>query len=92
MTDEELVTMAVRAAGGDEVDIEINRQYPSPTGHAVVTGNGLRVRVQPHIDALQLGSLAEGDDVELWGSVSEWSFVRRGELCGWSATRYLERT
>lgn len=83
--------MAVQAAGGDEVDMEINMQYPSPIGHAMVTGQGLRVRVQPHIDAHQLGSLAEGDDVEVWGSVGEWSLVRQGELSGWSATRYLER-
>lgn len=89
--DEELVTAAVRQAGGDDVDVAINLQYPSPIGHAVVTGQGLRVRVQPHIDGHQVGSLAEGDDVEVWGSVGDWSLVRHGELCGWSATRYLER-
>lgn len=83
--------MAVRQAGGDAVDIEINLQYPSPIGRAVVTGQGLRVRVQPHIDGHQLGSLAEGDDVEVWGSMGDWSLVRRGELSGWSATQYLKR-
>lgn len=81
--------MAVRQAGGDDVDMAINLQYPTPIGHAYVIGNGLRVRVQPHIDALQLGSL--GEHVEVWGSVGEWSLVRRGELSGWSATQYLER-
>lgn len=84
--------MAVQQAGGDDVDVAINVQYPSPIGHAVVTGQGLRVRVQPHLDAVQVGSLAEGDGVDVWGSVGEWSLVRRGELCGWSATQYLERT
>lgn len=83
--------MVVRQAGGDDVDVAINLEYPSPTGHAVVIGNGLRVRVQPHVNAAQVGTLAEGEQVELWGSVGEWSLVRRGELCGWSATQYLER-
>lgn len=83
--------MAVRQAGGDDVDVAINLQYPSPIGHAVVIGQGLRVRVQPHLDAVQVGSLAEGDDVDVWGSVGEWSLVRHDDLCGWSATRYLER-
>lgn len=76
---------------GSDMDMDINMQYPSPTGHAVVVGNGLRMRIQPHSDALVIGSLAVSDEVEVWGSVGEWSLVRRGELSGWSATQYLER-
>lgn len=91
MTDEELVTAAVRQAGGDDVDVAINLQYPSPIGHAVVTGQGLRVRIQPSLIAMKVGSLNKGDVVDVWGSVGEWSLVRHDDLCGWSATRYLER-
>lgn len=76
---------------GDDVMVDINMQYPSPVGHARVIGDGLRMRVQPHIDATQLGSLAEGDQVDVWGSVGEWSLVRKDETFGWSATRFLER-
>lgn len=76
---------------GSDMDVDVNMQYPTPIGHATVTGNGLRVRIQPHADALIVGSLAAGDEVEVWGSVNDWSLVRRGELNGWSATQYLER-
>lgn len=76
---------------GSDTDVDVNMQYPSPTGHAVVVGNGLRVRVQPHPDALQVGTLAEGERVEVWGEVGKWTLVRHGVLSGWSATEYLER-
>lgn len=76
---------------GSDMDVDVNMQYPSPTWYAVVGGNGLRVRIQPGADALVIGSLAAGDEVEVWGSVNEWSLVRRGVLSGWSATEYLER-
>lgn len=75
---------------GTDMDVDINLQYPTPIGHATVIGNGLRVRLQPHATALQVGSLANGDRVEVWGTVGEWSLVRRGDVHGWSATRFLE--
>lgn len=76
---------------GSDMDVDVNMQYPTPIGHATVTGNGLRVRIQPHADALVVGSLVAGVQVEVWGSVGDWSLVRHDELSGWSATRYLER-
>lgn len=76
---------------GSDMDVDANLQYPTPVGHATVIANGLRVRLQPHIHALQVGGLADGDRIEVWGSVGEWTLVRRGEVHGWAATRYLER-
>lgn len=78
-------------APGDDVTIDINMQYPSPVGHARVTGDGLRMRVQPHIDALSVGRLGVGVEVEVWGSVGDWTLVSINDLHGWSATQYLER-
>lgn len=96
--DEALVARAVRPdlvdgryEVGTDVDVDVNLQYPTPVGHARVIANGLRVRVQPHVQALQVDSLAEGESVEIWGSVGEWTLVRHGAIRGWSATRYLER-
>lgn len=96
--DEILVARAVRPdlvdgeyeSGSDGV-VDINMQYPSPTGHATVTVNGLRVRIQPSLFALEIGTLDAGDLVEVWGSVGDWLLVRKDELHGWSATKYLER-
>lgn len=51
---------------GTDMDVDINLQYPTPIGHATVIGNGLRVRLQPHATALQVGSLANRDRVEVW--------------------------
>lgn len=95
---EALVARAVRPdlvdkqyALGDDVDVDISLQYPSPTGHARVVADSLRVRIQPSPDTLVIGSLAVGDEVDVWGSVGDWSLVRKGKVYGWSATRYLER-
>lgn len=83
--------MAVRAAGGDEMSVTINLQLPGPVARATVTVNSLRVRETPGEDGKQVGSLRKADRVEVWGAVKGWTLVRRGELCGWSATRYLAR-
>lgn len=76
---------------GDDVTVQINLALPTPTGHVRVTGNHLFVRVQPDVQSTPLGQLDEGVLVECWGQVADWTLVRYGELCGWSATKYLQQ-
>lgn len=80
----------LRYEPGDDVIVDINLQYPLPNGHARVTADRLLVRVQPHASAKPVGVLLGGSEVETWGVVGDWSFVRIGTLRGWSATLYLE--
>lgn len=76
---------------GDDVTVQINLALPMPTGRARVTGDHLFVRAQPDVQSTPLGRLDEGVLVECWGQVADWTLVRAGELCGWSATKYLQQ-
>lgn len=59
---------------------------------AVIAPGGLRLRMEPHLDAPVLSILPHGAGVwmdTIWDGEAEWLFVRTGTLAGWMMARYL---
>ena len=89
----ELLEDELRHYTGDaeKVALYILVDIDAPLGHYRVT-TGLRLRAFP-VDGAILTVLPKGQGVDMWGIREEgWAFVKAGELGGWCAGEYLERS
>jgi len=60
-------------------------------GTAVVTGDRLNVRADPHTSAAVVGQLVASEVVTVWAVDDGWAIVQnvRG-LTGWASVQYLD--
>jgi hypothetical protein len=66
-------------------------QPQAPNNKLKVTATALNVRDSPSLDGLIIGSISEGDIVDLLDSSEDgnWLKIQKGDLTGWSSHRYL---
>lgn len=103
LSEVELVIMATLGCSATQAQIEyqelepilINLNTPGLLGYGAVTAATLNVRTTPGTGVKVVGTLTQGQKLEIWGRARNvanglWLCVRAGSIVGWVSAAYIQ--